>query len=77
MPLIIAIVSLSILKYFEVWKFASLSWWWIVGLFGVTFVWFEFLEPMLGLDKRKAHNQDEANRQARVKKTFDQQNRPK
>ena len=59
MPIIILIVALVGLRYFEVWRFAEISWWYIVGLMVFAFVWFEFLEPMLGLDKRKAHNVDE------------------
>ena len=71
MPIILLIIALVALKYFEVWKFAELSWWWIVGVMGVAFVWFEFIEPMLGLDKRKAHNVDEQRRKERVKKSFE------
>ena len=70
MLLIIAIVLLSILRYFEVGPFAELSWWWIGGLFLIAFIWFEFIERMLGLDKRKANEQLEKARQERVKKTF-------
>jgi small Trp-rich protein len=71
MPLILLIVALVGLRYFEVWRFAQLSWWWIVGVMVFAFIWFEFLEPMLGLDKRKAHNVDEQRRKARVKQSFD------
>ncbi|MBA5608219.1 TIGR04438 family Trp-rich protein [Duganella sp. FT3S] len=71
MPLILLIVALVGLRYFEVWRFAQLSWWWIVGLMVFAFIWFEFLEPMLGLDKRKAHNVDEQRRKDRVKQSFD------
>lgn len=70
MPLILVIVLLSILRYFEIGPFSELSWWWIIGLFGVAFVWFEFIERALGLDKRKAHEQLEKARKDRVKKTF-------
>ncbi len=70
MPLIIIIVLLSALKYFEVGPLENLSWWWIVGLFAIAFLWFEFGERMLGLDKRKAHEQLEKARQERIKKTF-------
>lgn len=70
MPIIIAIALLSILRFFEVGPFAELSWWWIGGLFLIAFIWFEFIERMLGLDKRKAHEQLEKARQERVKKTF-------
>ncbi|KQV54097.1 MULTISPECIES: TIGR04438 family Trp-rich protein [unclassified Duganella] len=71
MPIILLIIALVALKYFEVWKFADLSWWWIIGAMAAAFLWFEFIEPMLGLDKRKAHNVDEQRRKDRVKKAFD------
>lgn len=70
MLIIIAIFALSALRYFEVGPFADLSWWWVVGLFGVAVIWFEFLERMFGLDKRKAHEQLEKARQERVTKMF-------
>ena len=71
MPLILLILALCGLRYFEVWRFAEVSWYWIIGLMVFAFVWFEFLEPMLGLDKRKAHNVDEQRRKDRVKQSFD------
>jgi small Trp-rich protein len=70
MPLITAIVLLSILRYFEIGPFATMSWWWIAGLFALAFLWFEFIERMFGLDKRKANAQQEKARQERVKKAF-------
>jgi len=70
MPLIIAIVLLSALKYFEVGFVANISWWWIIALAAVAFIWFEFLERMLGLDKRKSFEALEKAREERVKKTF-------
>jgi len=76
MPLIIIIVLLSALKYFEVGPFASISWWWIAALMAIAFIWFEFLERMLGRDKRKAHEAIEKTRQERVKKTFENHKRP-
>jgi small Trp-rich protein len=70
MLLIILIVVLAILKYLEVGPLANLSWWWIAGLFLVAFIWFEFVERMLGLDKRKAHEQLDKARQERINRTF-------
>lgn len=70
MPIIILIVLLSVLKYLEVGMLDKLSWWWIIGLFVVAFLWFEFFERMLGRDKRKAHEQLEEARKERIKKTF-------
>ena len=71
MPLIILIAVLAALRFFEVWRFAQLSWWWIVGLMVLAFVWFEFIEGLLGLDKRKAHDVDRKRREERVKQRFD------
>lgn len=76
MPLIIIIVLLLVSKYFAIGPFGNMSWWWIVGLLVVAFIWFEFLERMFGLDKRRAHEQIEKTRQERVKKTFEKHNRP-
>jgi small Trp-rich protein len=70
MPLIIIIALLVVLRYFEVSVFANLSWWWIVGLMFIAFIWFEFIERMLGLDKRKAHDKLDKAREERVKNTF-------
>lgn len=71
MPIIILIVVLGALKYFEVWKFAEMSWWWVIGLMIIAFIWFEYIEKILGLDKKKAHDEDEKRRKARVAGTFD------
>ena len=65
MPLILLIVALCGLRFFEVWRFADLSWWYIVGLMVFAFVWFEFIEKMLGLDKKKEHNVQSKQRAAR------------
>jgi small Trp-rich protein len=71
MPLILLIVALIALRYFEVWRFAELSWWWIVGLMVFAFVWFEFIEKMLGLDKKKEHDVHDKRRKERIKNSFD------
>jgi small Trp-rich protein len=71
MPIILIILALILLKYFEVWKFAEMSWWWVIGLMGVAFIWFEYIEKILGLDKKKAHDEDRERREARRKANFD------
>lgn len=76
MPLIIAIALLSVLKYLEVGFLAEFSWWWIVGMVSLAFIWFELVEPTFGLDKRRAGDQLENARKERLKKTFDR-NGPK
>jgi len=71
MPLILLIVALVVLRFFEIWRFAELSWWWIIGLMLLAFIWFEYVEPIMGWDKKKAHDEDEKRRKARVKQAFD------
>lgn len=77
MPLIIAIVILSALKYFEVSFLQNLSWWWIAALIAIAFIWFEFIEKILGLDKRRAHDEMDKIRKNRVKKAFENTNKVK
>lgn len=71
MLLIIAVALLSLLKYLEVGPLVNMSWWWIVGLAFFAFLWFEFFERMLGLDKRKDHGHFEKMKKERVKRSFD------
>ena len=71
MPLILLIVALLALRGFEVWRFADLSWWYIVGLMVLAFIWFEFIEKMLGLDKKKEHQLQDDRRARRVRKSLD------
>ena len=77
MPLIILTFLLTILKLFEVWRFGELSWGWVFLAFIITFIWFEYLERILGLDKSRAHDMYDKIRRDRVKKEFEQQNKRK
>lgn len=75
MYLILLIVALAILRGFEVWRFAEMSWWVVIGLMALAFIWFEYVEKIFGLDKKKEHQIDEQRRNERVKKTFDKTRR--
>ena len=77
MPFIIITILLTAFKYFEVWRFADMSWWWVSGAFALTFIWFEFAEPMLGLDKRKAHDESDKIRKQRVEEAFNSNKKKK
>ena len=70
MPLILLIAALVVLRLCEVWRFAQLSWGWIIALMVFAFVWFEFIEKMLGLDKKKEHKDDDKRRRERVEQSF-------
>ena len=71
MILIILTVGAALLKYMEVSFMNDVSWGWIVGLFFLTFLWFEFFERILGLDKKKAHEKFDRIQQDRAKKNFE------
>jgi small Trp-rich protein len=62
---------LVLLRYFEVGPFAALSWWWVVLPLACAFIWFEFIERYLGLDKKKAMDEMEATKQARIKRALE------
>ena len=71
MRLILFILALVILRGLEVWRFTELSWWTIVGLMVLAFIWFEYIEKMLGLDKKKEHDVHDKRRAERARKTLD------
>ena len=64
-------LALLLLRYFEVGSFATLSWWWVILVFAVAFVWFEFIEKRLGLEKKKAMDEMEAAKKARIKRALE------
>lgn len=56
------------LWYFDIGPVGQLSGWWIVGLFFIAFLWFEIGERLLGLDKKRANDEYERTRRARIKR---------
>lgn len=70
MILIIILAILVGLKAFEVPFVENLSWWWIVGFAVLTFLWFEYFERMLGLDKNKEEAHYQKIRNERIKRNF-------
>lgn len=71
MILIALVLALTASWFFEFGPLADISGWWVIGASLATFAWFEFGEPILGLDRKKnsADSLDKI-RQERVKKTF-------
>lgn len=49
----------------------ELSWWWVAAPFAMAFVWFEFIERHLGLDKKKAFDELQKAKEERVKKNLE------
>jgi small Trp-rich protein len=64
-------VVLIVLKVLEVSVFATMSWWWIVLVAVVAFVWFEFIERRLGLDKKKAFDEYDDTRKRRIEQALE------
>lgn len=77
MFLIIITAGLFALRYFEVGPFATMSWWWPIGAAIIAFIWFEFIERILGLDKRASADENEELRKKRVKETFNKDTKRK
>jgi len=66
-----AAIALLVLRFFEVSVFAGVSWWWVACAFAVAFIWFEFIEKSLGLERKKAMDEMEAARKARIKRALE------
>ena len=64
-------VLLLVLKLLDFGPFGDLSWWWIAAVFAVAFVWFDFVEERLGLNKRKAFDEMEEAKQKRIKEALE------
>ena len=71
MPFVWIGVLLIVLKWFEFGPVVGWSWWAILAPLAVAFTWFELLEPLLGMDKRKQVDDEYANlREARIRRQF-------
>jgi small Trp-rich protein len=64
-------VALIVLKVLEISVFGTMSWWWIVLLAAVAFVWFEFVERRLGLDKKKAFDEYDEAKKRRIEQALE------
>ena len=63
--------ALAVAKWLEIEPVATLSWWWILGLYGAAFIWFEGLERVFGRDRRQVEAADyEKRAAARVAEQF-------
>ncbi|MBX9721440.1 MAG: TIGR04438 family Trp-rich protein [Candidatus Obscuribacterales bacterium] len=75
MLLLIPVAILYALKLFEVSFMDQVSWWWVNGFAFLAFLWFEFFERILGLDKRKDELHHEKMRKERLKRNFESNKR--
>lgn len=62
---------LVVVRFFEIGWFASLSWWWVAVPFALAFVYFEVLEPMFSLDKKKTRDESELYKKKRLAKQLE------
>jgi small Trp-rich protein len=63
------------MKWVDFGPVGSWSWIWVVSPFIVALLWFELFEPMLGLDKKKAHSDVEKIKEERVRKALERKPR--
>ena len=54
MPLVVVGVIIFLLKILEIDPVARWSWIWVLLPFGLAFVWWEVITPMIGWDKKMA-----------------------
>ena len=62
---------LLLMKWTDFGPVGSWSWIWVVSPFILALIWFELFEPMLGLDKKKAHDDIEKIKEERVRKALE------
>ena len=65
MYLLLLGLLLLVLKYLEIGAVASWDWWWVLSPFAATVVWWWFAD-VSGYSKRKAHQHEQARKQARI-----------
>jgi len=64
-------VILVVLKLLDVGPLIEVSWWWILAPLAVAFVWFEWIEKLVGMDRRNVeHIEWEKRRKERVSEQF-------
>jgi small Trp-rich protein len=54
MPLAVIAVLILLMKILDFGPVANWAWWWVLAPFGVLFLWWEFIAPAIGWNKRKA-----------------------
>jgi small Trp-rich protein len=64
-------VGLIVLKLLELGPFGTMSWWWIVLVLAIAFVWFEFIERYLGMDKKKAFDEIDKAKKLRIQQALE------
>jgi small Trp-rich protein len=70
MPLVWIGLVLVLAKWLELGPFANLSWWWVLAPLAAAILWFEALQPMMGMDRKKEDRKAAAQKKARIAQAF-------
>jgi small Trp-rich protein len=66
MWLIVTGVVLMVLHFLGIGPFAGMKWYWWALPFVLAFIWFEFFERRLGLDRKRAFDEMDQAKQRRI-----------
>lgn len=70
MWLIVIGVALLLLHLAGVGPFAHMKWWWWALPFGLAFIWFEFIERPLGLDRKRGFDEVDKAKRRRIRQAL-------
>ena len=76
MPLVWIGLVLLIAKWMELGPMANISWWWIFSPLVAAILWFEVLQPMLGMDRKKDDGKIAAEKKSRIARAFETKKSP-
>lgn len=74
MWLLLVGLLLLVSKLLDFGPLGSLSWWWVVLPFVAAFIWWEFFERRLGLDKKKAFDEIDKAKKDRIARALERDN---
>ena len=64
-------IALLLSKLLDFGPLAGLSWWWVLLPFLLAWIWWEVFERNLGLDKKKAFDELEQAKKARIARALE------
>ena len=68
MPLAIVAVIILLMKLADIDPVARWSWLWVLLPFGLLILWWEFISPMIGWDKKAASKKIAADEKAAIER---------
>jgi small Trp-rich protein len=66
---------LLLMKWLQFGPVANWSWWLVLTPLFIAFFWFEVIEPMFGLDKKRAHDELAKVKEERIKEQLERNSR--